>query len=194
MKQVSDIPVWVQGGIGVHNAAAVVAIGVTRRRARQPIVALSRMRSTAAFAKNMCTKLNGNETRVIDNFRVLVRPNSPILPAKATRSDLAPFLNTLETDKGYLPLGQDIAIGTDLFEKYKKLPRLIFGIREAMHGHLRQAQTNQSAGEQNNPLAQALGTHYPIAQGAYDARERRTGSLPRPSQMRAPCLLWHYHS
>jgi acyl transferase domain-containing protein/NAD(P)H-dependent flavin oxidoreductase YrpB (nitropropane dioxygenase family)/NAD(P)-dependent dehydrogenase (short-subunit alcohol dehydrogenase family)/acyl carrier protein len=163
VKQVSGIQVWVQGGIGVHNAAAVVAMGAKGVVLDSQLLPFPECGAPQAL-KIMCTKLNGNETRVIDNFRVLVRPNSPILPAKATRNDLIPFLNTLETEKGYLPLGQDIAIGTDLVEKYKKLPRLIFGIREAMHGHLRQAKYLNPLGE-HNKLARALGTRYPIAQG-----------------------------
>jgi acyl transferase domain-containing protein/NAD(P)H-dependent flavin oxidoreductase YrpB (nitropropane dioxygenase family)/NAD(P)-dependent dehydrogenase (short-subunit alcohol dehydrogenase family) len=185
MKEVSDIPVWVQGGIGVHNAAAVLALGGRGVVLDSQLLPFPECAAPASL-KAIGEKLNGNETRVIDGFRVLVRPNSPALPTQATREDLQPLLHTLDLDQGYIPLGQDIAIGTDLFKQYKKLSRLVFAFREAFHGHLRQAKhLNPLAA--HNPLAQALGTHYPIAQGpmtrvsdvpAFAAAVADAGALP----------------
>lgn len=185
MKEVSGIPVWVQGGIGVHNAAAVTALGGRGVVLDSQLLPFAECAAPASL-KAISEKLNGNETRVIDGFRVLVRPNSPPLPAQPTSEDLQPLLHTPDLDKGYLPLGQDIAIGTDLVKQYKKLSRLVFAFKEAMHGHLRQAKhLNPLAA--HNALAQALGTHYPIAQGpmtrvsdvpAFAAAVAEAGALP----------------
>jgi acyl transferase domain-containing protein/NAD(P)H-dependent flavin oxidoreductase YrpB (nitropropane dioxygenase family)/NAD(P)-dependent dehydrogenase (short-subunit alcohol dehydrogenase family)/acyl carrier protein len=185
MKQVTGIPVWVQGGIGVHNAAAVIALGGRGIVLDSQLLPFPECTAPASL-KAVSEKLNGNETRVIDGFRVLVRPNSPALPAQPTRDDLQPFLHTLDLGQGYIPLGQDIAIGTDLFKQHKKLSRLVFAFKEAMHGHLRQAKhLNPLAA--HNALAQALGTHYPIAQGpmtrvsdvpAFAAAVADAGALP----------------
>lgn len=185
MKEVSDIPVWVQGGIGVHNAAAVTALGGRGVVLDSQLLPFPECAAPASL-KAIGEKLNGNETRIIDGFRVLVRPNSPALPAHPTREDLQPLLHTLDLEQGYIPLGQDITIGTDLFKQYKNLSRLVFAIREAFHGHLRQAKhLNPLAA--HNPLAKALGTHYPIAQGpmtrvsdvpAFAAAVADAGALP----------------
>ncbi|SEJ65859.1 polyketide-type polyunsaturated fatty acid synthase PfaA [Dyadobacter sp. SG02] len=185
MREVSDIPVWVQGGIGVHNAAAVTALGGRGVVLDSQLLPFPEC-SAPTSLKSISEKLNGNETRVIDGFRVLVRPNSPALPAQPVREDLRPFLHTLDLDQGYIPLGQDIAIGTDLFKQYKKLPRLVFAFKEAMYGHLRQAKhLNPLAA--HNALANTLGTHYPIAQGpmtrvsdvpAFAAAVADAGALP----------------
>lgn len=163
MKEVSDVPVWVQGGIGIHNAAAVIALGARGVVLDSQLLPFPEC-SVPSSLKAITEKLNGNETRVIDGFRVLARPNSPVLPAQPDRQSLFPYLHTLDLDKAYLPMGQDIAIGTDLVAQYKKLPRMVFAFREALHGHLRQARYLTPLSPQN-PLAQALGTRYPIAQG-----------------------------
>ena len=185
MREVSEIPVWVQGGIGVHNAAAVTALGGRGVVLDSQLLPFPEC-SAPASLKTISEKLNGNETRVIDGFRVLVRPNSPALPAQPARGDLHPFLHTLDLDQGYIPMGQDIAIGTDLVKQYKKLPRLIFAFKEAMYGHLRQAKHHNPLAA-HNALAQTLGTHYPIAQGpmtrvsdvpAFAAAVANAGALP----------------
>lgn len=185
MREVSDIPVWVQGGVGVHNAASVTALGGRGVVLDSQLLPFPEC-SAPVSLKTISEKLNGNETRVIDGFRVLVRPNSPALPAQPVRADLLPFLHTPDLDQGYIPMGQDITIGTDLFKQYKKLPRLVFAFREAMHGHLRQAKhLNPLAA--HNALARTLGTHYPIAQGpmtrvsdvpAFAAAVADAGALP----------------
>lgn len=185
MREVSNIPVWVQGGIGIHNAASVTALGGRGVVLDSQLLPFPEC-SAPVSIKTISEKLNGNETRVIDGFRVLVRPNSPALPAQPVRADLLPFLHTSDLEQGYIPMGQDITIGTDLFKQYKKLPRLVFAFKEAMHGHLRQAKhLNPLAA--HNALARTLGTHYPIAQGpmtrvsdvpAFAAAVADAGALP----------------
>ncbi len=163
IQEVPGIDIWVQGGIGVHTAAALTAMGAKGIVLDSQLVLFPECRVPAAI-KNICEKLNGNETRVIDKFRVLVRPNSPALPEKATRNALEPFLNELDLDKAYLPLGQDIAVSADLVKRYHKLPRLVFALHEAMHGHLKQAKSLNVLGT-GNALARDLHITYPIAQG-----------------------------
>jgi hypothetical protein len=38
--------------------------------------------------KDLCSKLNGTETKFIASHRVLVRPNSPSLPENVTSEEL----------------------------------------------------------------------------------------------------------
>jgi acyl transferase domain-containing protein/NAD(P)H-dependent flavin oxidoreductase YrpB (nitropropane dioxygenase family)/NAD(P)-dependent dehydrogenase (short-subunit alcohol dehydrogenase family)/acyl carrier protein len=163
LKEVPGIPVWVQGGIGVHTAAAVMAMGAKGIVLDSQLVLFPECQAPAEI-KQVCDKLNGNETRVIDGFRVLVRPHSPALPEQATRAQLEAYPDTFELDRTFLPLGQDIAISADLVKRYRKLPRLAFALREAMHGHLKQAKAWNVLGA-GNALARDLRITYPIAQG-----------------------------
>jgi len=163
IKEFKDIDVYIQGGAGIHTAAAAVASGAKGVVLDSQLVLFPEC-SAPESIKRVCEKLSGTETRLIGNTRVLVRPNSPVLADDATEKDLEAYYNGFDLEKDFLPLGQDIAIGQDLFGRYKKIDKLVFGFREAIYGHLRQAKSLNviSAG---NDLAIDLGMTYPIAQG-----------------------------
>jgi NAD(P)H-dependent flavin oxidoreductase YrpB (nitropropane dioxygenase family) len=163
IQEVKDIPVWIQGGVGIHTAAALSAQGAAGIVLDSQL-ALFPECSAPKELKELCTKLSGTETKLIDNCRVLVRPNSPALPENATYNDLKTFFNDLNPEKSYIPMGQDIALATDLVNRYKKLNKLVFGIKEAMYGHLNQARALNVI-RPNNALAKDLNITYPIAQG-----------------------------
>lgn len=185
VREISGLEIWVQGGVGVHTAAALAATGATGIVLDSQLLLFPECNAPAAI-KSTCEKLSGAETRLVDHYRVLARPNSPMLPEKATQSDLAPYLGITDLDKGYIPLGQDIAIGIDLVQRYKKLNRLIFGLQEAAYGHLQQAKALQVISP-GNALSQELHITYPIAQGpmtrvsdvpAFAAAVADAGALP----------------
>ncbi|WP_172821021.1 type I polyketide synthase [Chryseobacterium sp. T16E-39] len=163
IKEIRDIPVWVQGGIGLHTAAAVKALGATGIILDSQL-ALFPESSVPKEVKDLCSKLNGTETKIIANHRVLVRPNSPALSDHINSEDLRKYFTDLDLTKSYIPMGQDISLAIDLYEDFKTLKKLVFGFRESMYGHLKQAKTLQVIDE-NNILAKQLGLRYPIAQG-----------------------------
>ncbi|MGE8526098.1 SDR family NAD(P)-dependent oxidoreductase [Chryseobacterium rhizosphaerae] len=163
IKEITDIPVWVQGGIGLHTAAAVKALGATGVILDSQL-ALFPESSVPQDIKEVCSKLNGTETRIIANHRILVRPNSPVLPENITAEDLRKYFIDFDLSKSYIPMGQDISLATDLYEDFKTLKKMVFGFKEAMYGHLKQAKALQVI-DKDNPLAQELGLRYPIAQG-----------------------------
>lgn len=163
IKEIKSIPVWVQGGIGLHTAAAVKALGATGVVLDSQL-ALFPESSVPRDIKDLSSKLNGTETKIIANHRVLVRPNSPSLPEDITAEELKSYFTGLDVSKNYIPMGQDISLAVDLYEEFRTLKKLTFGLKEAMYGHLKQAKALQVI-DQNNPLAQELGLTYPIAQG-----------------------------
>ncbi|MCE3076200.1 type I polyketide synthase [Chryseobacterium gwangjuense] len=163
IKEITDIPVWVQGGVGLHTAAAVKALGATGIVLDSQL-ALFPESNVPQDIKDLCSKLNGTETKIIADHRVLVRPNSPALPEKITPEELTQYFTGFDISKSYIPMGQDISLATDLYEDFKTLKKLVFGFKEAMYGHLRQAKALQVI-DQDNILAKELGIKYPIAQG-----------------------------
>ncbi|OXB20715.1 erythronolide synthase [Flavobacterium tructae] len=185
IQEIKTIPVWVQGGIGLHTAAAVKALGA-KGIVLDSQLALYPESSVPQELKNLCSKLNGTETKIIAQHRVLVRPNSPVLSENVSIEELGQYFNDLDPEKSYIPMGQDIALATDLCENFKTLKKLIFGLKEALYGHLKQAKASQII-DQNNPLAKQLGLRYPIAQGpmtrvsdvpAFAKAVAETGALP----------------
>jgi len=139
-REMPDMEILVQGGVGIHSAAALSALGAAGVVLDSQLVLFGECRASQEL-KRVCQSLNGHETKVIDNYRVLVRPNSPVLP-----------------------MGQDIAISADLVRRCKKLDRLVFVFREAAHGSLKQAKVSPAMGP-GNMLANTFNIKYPIAQG-----------------------------
>lgn len=163
ISKISTIPVWVQGGIGLHTAAAVRALGA-EGVVLDSQLALFPESAVPKDIKELCSKLNGTETRIIAGHRVLVRPNSPALPENVTAEELTEYFNGFDLNTDYIPMGQDIALAVDLYQEFKSMKKLIFGFKEAMYGHLKQAKTLQVINE-NNTMAQQFNLRYPIAQG-----------------------------
>ncbi|MCC9070758.1 SDR family NAD(P)-dependent oxidoreductase [Flavobacterium sp. F-65] len=185
IQEINTIPVWVQGGIGLHTAAAATALGAKGIVLDSQLV-LYPESNIPQDLKNLCSKLNGTETKIIAHHRVLVRPNSPVLSENVSIEELAQYFNDLDPNKSYIPMGQDVALATELYENFKTLKKLVFGFKEAMYGHLKQAKASQII-DQNNPLAKQLGLRYPIAQGpmtrvsdvpAFAKAVAETGALP----------------
>jgi acyl transferase domain-containing protein/NAD(P)H-dependent flavin oxidoreductase YrpB (nitropropane dioxygenase family)/NAD(P)-dependent dehydrogenase (short-subunit alcohol dehydrogenase family)/acyl carrier protein len=162
-QEMPDMEIFVQGGIGLHSGAALSALGAAGVVLDSQLALFDECRIPKEL-KRLCQSLNGHETKVIDHYRVLVRPNSPALPEHAGRCDLVKAVGPLEVDKGYIPMGQDITISTDLVRRYKKLDRLVFALREAAHGSLKQAKVSLAMAP-GNALAAELHIKYPIAQG-----------------------------
>ena len=161
-KEVPGIDLWVQGGMGIHTAAAMAAIGAEGIVLDSQLLLFPECQAPSAL-KELCGKLNGNETRVVEGYRVLVRPNFP-----------------------EVPMGQDITLAQGLVQRYGKLRRFVFALLEAMHGCLRQAKALEVMAP-GNALSKALGLTYPIAQGpmtrvsdvpAFAAAVAEAGALP----------------
>jgi NAD(P)H-dependent flavin oxidoreductase YrpB (nitropropane dioxygenase family) len=163
INEVKGIDIYVQGGVGIHTAAALVAMGAKGVVLDSQLILFPEC-SAPQPIKQICEKLSGNETKLIGDFRVLARPNSPVLPENATAKSLIPYFKDWNLEASYLPLGQDVALSIDLAVRYKKLDSLVFGINEAIHGHLKQAKSLNVISE-GNALAADLNITYPIAQG-----------------------------
>ncbi|HEY4193999.1 MAG TPA: beta-ketoacyl synthase N-terminal-like domain-containing protein, partial [Mucilaginibacter sp.] len=163
IQEVKDIPVWVQGGAGIHTSSALVALGAAGIVLDSQL-ALFPQCSAPGILKEICNKLSGSETKLIDSYRVLVRPNSPVLPDNTSYDHLKEYLKGLDPEKNYIPMGQDIALSAGLVKRYKKISKLVFGIKEAIYGHLNQAKSLNVISP-GNALAEDLNITYPIAQG-----------------------------
>lgn len=163
IREVQGIPVWVQGGIGLHTAAAVKSLGAAGVILDSQL-ALFPECSVPQDVKEVCSKLNGTETKIIANHRVLVRPNSPAISDHINSEELTAYFKDLDISSSYIPMGQDISLATDLYEDFKTLKKLVFALKEAMYGHLKQAKALHVI-DKNNIIAQELGLRYPIAQG-----------------------------
>lgn len=157
------INIYIQGGVGIHTSAACLALGA-KGVILDSQISLFPECGLTKDQKNIFSKLSGTETTVIDNFRILLRKNSPKLPVNTKYSDVIPLLGGLDINKNLLPMGQDISLSIDFVEKYKNLNTFVSSFYEAIYGHIQQAKRLQTI-KSDSKLAKSLGIKYPIAQG-----------------------------
>jgi acyl transferase domain-containing protein/NAD(P)H-dependent flavin oxidoreductase YrpB (nitropropane dioxygenase family) len=160
------VPVWAQGGIGLHTAAACIAGGATGVVIDSQL-ALVRESSLGVDVRGAIAAMDGSETTVLAGHRVYTRPDLPVAKLDAAAIDVASLRARLGGDdlaRSILPLGQDAAFARPLAARFATAARLVRGLDAAITGHLAQAAAAQPLA-QNAPLAAAHGMKYPIAQG-----------------------------
>lgn len=167
------VRLYLQGGMGIHSSAAALALGASGVVFDSQIALMSSCRLPKEL-RELLRVLSGNETAVIDRFRVLLRNNSPQLPEPPAFADLEPYLGGLDVAKNYIPMGQDIALAVDFQERYGDLRTLVSAFWQAVEGHAAQAKKLHPLSA-DNLLCNRLKIHYPIAQGPM----ARVSDVPR---------------
>ena len=181
------LPVYVQGGMGPHGAAACRAVGAAGVVLDDQLLLMPSSpisKSTAARFE----QLSGQETVVLGEevglpCRVLVRPGmkgaaklkaiaQQVEMRQATDDKATEDWPTLAAEKlgwdtaGELawPLGQAVGLAALLRDRYKTVGRLVQAVFALSADHIRQAQRLNPLGPQS-PLAVAHGTQFPVVQG-----------------------------
>ncbi len=137
------VPVYVQGGIGLHSAAAALAGGaagivVDSQLALMPELGLP-PDTRAAIAR-----MDGSETEVVDGIRLLSRPD--VFGGRPVHA------------------GQDLALAGPLADAFPSVRALVAALQEGTVRDVRRARTLRPLGP-GGPLAREHGVMYPIAQG-----------------------------
>jgi NAD(P)H-dependent flavin oxidoreductase YrpB (nitropropane dioxygenase family) len=181
-----SLPIWVQGGVGLHTAAACLA-GGARGVVLDSQLALVRESSLPESVRAAVAGMDGSETAVVGGYRILSRPDLPSANAKeAALGDIAAKLGASDLRRFLLPAGQDTAFARPFAEQFRTAGGVVGALRRAIAGHLRQA-------KELRPLAPGAafaadhGIRYPIAQGpmtrvsdraAFADAVSRAGGLP----------------
>src|SRR5262245_18476428 len=158
------VPVWAQGGIGTHTAAACIAGGAAGVVLDSQL-ALLRESTLPADVQAAIAAMDGSETTIIAGHRVYTRPDLPVaglgnLDADGVRARLGGD----DLARNLLPVGQDAAFAKTFAQRLPTAAQLVRGLRAEIASHLAAAADHQPVGP-HSPLAQAHGTKYPIAQG-----------------------------
>ncbi|MBX2800013.1 MAG: SDR family NAD(P)-dependent oxidoreductase [Myxococcales bacterium] len=114
------LPVWAQGGIGEHTAAAAIAGGAAGVVLQDQLALLKEAADVLRpELRQALASMDGSETAVVDDRRVYVRPG-PLHDAQ-------------------LPCGQDASFAADLAKRYRTVRGTLTALRRAVGGHLGQA-------------------------------------------------------
>jgi acyl transferase domain-containing protein/NAD(P)H-dependent flavin oxidoreductase YrpB (nitropropane dioxygenase family)/NAD(P)-dependent dehydrogenase (short-subunit alcohol dehydrogenase family) len=174
LHQKLTVPYWIQGGIGLHTAAAAKVAGAAG------VVLCEQLWLTyespfSLTERKVWERLDGSETTCIGQeaewFRFFSRSgqvklrNLELSLAKGSKwvEELTSYLLSND-DAPIIPMGQDIAFALRLAKKFRTVGLIIKAIRQVMVDSLKNAQQNQALAK-DSPLARDHRTAYPIVQG-----------------------------
>ncbi len=180
----ASVPVWAQGGIGLHSAAACAAAGAAGV-VLDTQLALTRESALTADIRDAISRFDGSETvcaghgpgprvRVLPPLRngaadveklLSLNPNSGAGDDPETWWSHVRERIGWDAGKGQLwPVGQEAAFAAPLARRFDRVARVLDAFRQATRDHLRAARDLKSLA-QDSPLARAHKTRYPIVQG-----------------------------
>ena len=158
------VPVWAQGGIGLHSAAACFAAGAKGVVLDVQLARVAECRLPKPVRAAIAS-MDGSETRLIAGHRVYTRPDLPVAAlGDLTAADVAARLGGADLHQDLVPAGQDGALAGPLGLRYRHADALITALLQAARGHLRQARALRPL-DAHAPLAESLNIARPIAQG-----------------------------
>ena len=167
-----DIPYWIQGGIGIHSAAAVMLSGAAGVVLGEQLWLAAEAPPAPGAAS--WDGLDGTETALVgsdgESYRCFARSGRSRLRAieraVAQGTDWRALLleGLLASEDGLLAVGSDIALAGPLARRYGTVGRIVTAIGAAIGDRLVQAAAQQVLAP-DAALAQAHGTRFPVVQG-----------------------------
>lgn len=182
-----SLPVWVQGGVGLHTAAACFAAGAAGV-VLDGQMALTRESPLAEAVKTRIAHMDGSETVCLGDqlgeaCRVYFRPGSAAVEdlrgveaslsadgrprseiEAAWREAVLQRVGWSSPERNLLLLGQDAAFAAPLARRFSTVGGVMEAIRRAIPSHYDAASKLRPLGE-GSALALSHGTRYPIVQG-----------------------------
>ncbi|MEZ4402977.1 MAG: SDR family NAD(P)-dependent oxidoreductase [Kofleriaceae bacterium] len=159
-----QLPVWAQGGVGLHTAAACVAGGAAGVVLDNQLVGC-RESSVPAPVRAAVLAMDGSETTLVAGHRVFTRPDLPVAAlGDVTTDEVARRLGGDDLADQLVPVGQDGAFARTFARVFGTVAATVRGIRTEIRRHLETAATLTPLAP-GSPLAAAHGLRYPIAQG-----------------------------
>jgi NAD(P)H-dependent flavin oxidoreductase YrpB (nitropropane dioxygenase family) len=181
------VPVWAQGGIGLHTAAACFAAGAAGIVLDSQLL-LTRESPLPEAVKTRIAALDGSETICLgevlgEPFRVCTRlgptvvkkleelektldQEAPLPPERlrAWRQALVQHVGWDSQEHHLFVFGQDIALAAPLANRFATVGGIVKAMRQEIASHGRAAQTHRILAE-GSSLAESHHTRYPIVQG-----------------------------
>jgi acyl transferase domain-containing protein/NAD(P)H-dependent flavin oxidoreductase YrpB (nitropropane dioxygenase family) len=168
-----DRPVWACGGIGPHTAAAAVVGGAAGVVLDSQLALLAECGlPTSVAAALRC--LDGSETTVVAGHRVLDRRAPGFLGVAAARDrvgegadaieGISALLGARDLGSQLLPVGQDGFLAARFADRWGDAGGAVRAVRSAVW---QAVEDDAVAGalRPGSPMARALGTRLPVAQG-----------------------------
>jgi acyl transferase domain-containing protein/NAD(P)H-dependent flavin oxidoreductase YrpB (nitropropane dioxygenase family)/NAD(P)-dependent dehydrogenase (short-subunit alcohol dehydrogenase family) len=159
-----DLPVWVQGGIGLYTAAAAIAAGATGIVLDSQLALLREVDLDDPLRRAIAA-MDGSETKVVAGYRLYTRPDlevatlQPDIPAEEIETRLGTDL-----DRDLVPIGQEAATASVLAARFATVGGVVTAINEHIDRQLESARATQPLAP-GAGVATTNGTRYPVVQG-----------------------------
>ncbi len=181
------LPIWAQGGIGLHTAAACYAAGAAGVVLDSQLY-LTRESPLPDLVQSKIAAMDGSETVSLGQglgecYRAYTRPGMPAVEELREkekrlgnsghsqgevltlwREAVCQRIGWDLPEKHLWLLGQDAAFAAPLAKRFGNVAGVLKGIRRAARSHLEVARALRPLDE-HSPLAVSHGTRYPIVQG-----------------------------
>ncbi len=182
-----SVPIWAQGGIGLHTAAACFAAGAAAVILDIQL-ALTRESPLPEPIKTKIAMMDGSETiclgdEIGESYRVYSRPGIPVVDelrqrektlsksgsiqggiAAQWRQEISRCVGWDSLEHSLYLLGQDVAFAAPLAQRYVTVGGVLEAIRQSIDSHCQAAWRLRPLSE-DSPLARSHGTRCPIVQG-----------------------------
>jgi len=166
LLQITELPVFAQGGIGLHTAAAAVAGGAAGVVLDAQLACVRESEaSLSASVRTALAAMDGSETTVLSGHRLYTRPDLPI--ARMTSIDEAELVERLgasDLRESLVPVGQDGAFARPFAKRFKTAGGVVVAIEKQIADNLDWARKFDPL-RPGSEFARAHGLAYPIAQG-----------------------------
>jgi NAD(P)H-dependent flavin oxidoreductase YrpB (nitropropane dioxygenase family) len=186
VRQLS-LPIWAQGGIGLHTAAACYAAGAAGVVLDAQLL-LTRESNLPQTIKAQIAKMDGSETQCLGGeinvpYRVCSRPGTQIVKklrdnekallkkshtaqekSALWRKEICRYLEGDDPQRRLFLFGQDIALAAPLADRFVTVGGIIQAIQSAIDQHCSAARKTIILAE-DSALAKSHRTAYPIVQG-----------------------------
>jgi malonyl CoA-acyl carrier protein transacylase len=169
-----NMPVFAEGGIGLHTAAACYAAGA-RGVVLNSQLLLTRESQIPFELKLKIEQMDGTETSTVavsqeQLFRLYMRPNHPLAESlQVNPGTLESHLAKSRQDDNplnwILPLGQDVAFAGGLAKRYLSVAGVLDAIESSVYEHVFLAKKNKPLAPHSS-LANSHASEFPIVQGA----------------------------
>lgn len=163
-----DLPIWVQGGVGKHTAAAAICAGAMGVVLDCQLACVNES-SLSDAVKTAVAKFDGSESVVVNGYRVCVPPGTSVADLRELSE--REFFERLghKPTRDLIPAGQDIAFAGFLAESHKTARALVGAIIDGIDAHVKQAQALVA----RTPIVVGQGTWFDLSGGArsHESRE-----------------------
>ncbi|HEY8544227.1 MAG TPA: beta-ketoacyl synthase N-terminal-like domain-containing protein, partial [Acidimicrobiales bacterium] len=167
VAEAQGLPLWAQGGIGHHTAAAAVVGGATGVVLDAQVALLREAQAVLPRdVRQAVAAMDGSETRVVGDHRLYHRPDLWVarLDARTTAEDLVGRIGAGGLADEALPAGQDAAFAARFAREHGTVGRLVTALRREIDEHVTAAR-NAEPLRPGNGVSPSLGTRYPVVQG-----------------------------